>query len=47
MLLERDGINPEKSDSQGRVPLWYATKNGHVRVVALLQRLTSATYHTA
>ena len=36
ILLERDGVNPDKPDEEGQTPLGCAASNGHEGVVKLL-----------
>ena len=36
MLLKQSGINPDKSDNDGRTPLSYAAGNGYAEVVEML-----------
>ena len=36
ILLERDDVNPDKSDDYGRTPFWGAVLNGHEGVVEIL-----------
>ena len=36
MLLQRDDVNPDKPDNEGRTLLWNAAYNGHVGVVKML-----------
>jgi len=36
ILLERDEVNPDKPDNDGRTPLLYAAGNGYAEVVEIL-----------
>ena len=37
MLLEREGVNPDRPDTKyGRTPLSWAAENGHSEVVKML-----------
>jgi len=36
LLLARGDVNPDKSDSSGRTPLWRASSNGREGAVRLL-----------
>ena len=47
ILLERDGVNPNKPDDKGRTPLSWAVEHGHAGVVALLQPLAPTIPNTA
>ena len=40
-LLRRDDVSPDKPDTLGRTPLWYASELGYARVVVPLQPLKS------
>lgn len=44
MLLAHEEVDPSNPDGLGQTPLWYAAKNGHERVVAVLQPLTPTIY---
>jgi len=43
ILLGRSNVNPDILDNLGWTPLWWATNNGHSRVIVLLQHPISAT----
>ena len=36
LLLERENVDPNRSDKDGRTPLWWAAMKGHEGVVKLL-----------
>jgi ankyrin repeat protein len=40
LLLEKDGVDLDSKDEDGRTPLSWAAKNGHEAVMKLLTSIT-------